>query len=228
MNKLRLCNSFALCLLSGIVVSYSVAWWFEYERTSRVLFADVPRGQSVLQSGPSAWPVSPSLWPQSMTPPSSPDRVDAAIESAGTEFRTFYAGSREYWRWEVNEIASGWPLRCAARLSFLQEHISVYPGSPTPDTRVWYGGWPAIDVRLPTPLAKIGPIPVHFPLRPIWAGLAVNSAFYGCFVAAGAWAVGLAVRANRRRRGLCEVCKYPRGVSAVCTECGRACGAAAQ
>lgn len=58
------------------------------------------------------------------------------------------------------------------------------------------------------------------PLRPIWTGFAVNTAFYASL----AWilvAVPAAWRRRRRiRRGLCGACAYPRGTSPVCTECG--------
>ncbi len=62
-----------------------------------------------------------------------------------------------------------------------------------------------------------------FPLRPIWPGFAVNTLFYAGLL----WLLTLIPgpfalrRLIRVRRGLCPLCKYPIGVSAVCTECGK-------
>jgi hypothetical protein len=60
------------------------------------------------------------------------------------------------------------------------------------------------------------------PVQPIWRGFAINTVLY----AATAWLVIAGPFALRRvmrpRRGLCSECGYPRGSSAVCTECGAA------
>ena len=59
------------------------------------------------------------------------------------------------------------------------------------------------------------------PLRLLWPGFALNTAFY----AANLWLLVRGPFALRRflrvRRGLCPKCAYPMGESAVCTECGR-------
>lgn len=60
----------------------------------------------------------------------------------------------------------------------------------------------------------------EFPYHPLWWGLIVNVIVW----AAGLWSVAFAASALRRRislrRGVCPNCKYPIGVSEVCTECG--------
>jgi hypothetical protein len=60
------------------------------------------------------------------------------------------------------------------------------------------------------------------PLRPIWLGLFLNSAFYGTLL----WLVWLTPRSMRgvlrRHRRQCPGCGYPVGASPTCTECGRA------
>lgn len=60
------------------------------------------------------------------------------------------------------------------------------------------------------------------PLRPIWFGFIADSLLY----AAVLWGIVAAILLwrNKRRlkRGLCPVCKYPIGSSAVCSECGTA------
>lgn len=60
----------------------------------------------------------------------------------------------------------------------------------------------------------------RLPLVPLWPGFAANTVILaaGCWLAvAGTRAVR---RSVRRRRGLCTACGYPRGSSAVCSECG--------
>jgi hypothetical protein len=223
MNITRHISRIALCLLAGVIISYGVAWWFEYERTSRLLpFLPFATGPGVRQEASSAWPISKAQWPKDITPPTlRPDDVRLAIESSGTDFWTFFGPSDAGW-YEVDEVASGWPRRCTSRFSLKYfEGPSIDLSWPMPDTRVWYGGWHAFDIARPTNQAVLGPLEVRLPIRPLWSGLAVNTVFYGCLIAAIAWLAGWAVRANRRRRGLCEVCKYPRGVSPVCTECGK-------
>lgn len=60
----------------------------------------------------------------------------------------------------------------------------------------------------------------YLPYMPIWFGLIVNTLVYAILILAIMWIL-LTVRAMRRlRRNLCPHCKYPIGVSDVCTECG--------
>lgn len=213
----------------GVVISYGVAWWFEYERTSRVLLsAQFATRPSVQREAAYAWPVPPEQLPKDISPPTlSPDRVSVAVESAGTEFWTFSENSNAGW-FQIDEVASGWPRRCASRVSFLFNGINVYPTLPMPDTRAWYGGWHAFDIKQPAHLPKLWPIPVHLPLKPLWGGLAINVAIYGFMVWLLTGGVIAVRRSVRRRRNQCEACGCPCGVSPVCTECGRACGAAAR
>ncbi len=104
---------------------------------------------------------------------------------------------------------AGWPLRAldwsirkhaAGRSSIYREGLRL------PDTMAWLGVAP--DRRVP--------------LRPLWLGFAVNTLFFA-IVAASVWTPIVALRRySRRRHGQCPACGYPVGVSAVCTECGRA------
>ncbi|MEE9128511.1 MAG: hypothetical protein V3T84_00710 [Phycisphaerales bacterium] len=69
------------------------------------------------------------------------------------------------------------------------------------------------------PVGK-GTWPRYLPYRPIWLGLIVNTLLYATVLIAimSMWAV---MRSKLRlRRGRCPNCKYPIGVSEVCTECG--------
>jgi hypothetical protein len=64
--------------------------------------------------------------------------------------------------------------------------------------------------------------PWLFPYRAIWHGFAINNVVYATILWLLFFAPFAARRMLRRRRGLCEKCAYPIGVSAVCTECGAA------
>ena len=60
------------------------------------------------------------------------------------------------------------------------------------------------------------------PINPAWPGFAVNTLFYAIvlwLLIPGPFALR---RFIRMRRGLCPACAYPRGESAVCSECGKA------
>lgn len=61
------------------------------------------------------------------------------------------------------------------------------------------------------------------PLRPIWSGLLVNTAFYAALWFIPLGGVGLVRRRRRRRRGWCPGCAYDRdGLTSQqpCPECG--------
>jgi hypothetical protein len=119
-------------------------------------------------------------------------------------------------------FAYGWPLRAMVR------HEYRYYTAPWNGWEDSFGndrspaiiqtGWYAFD--LPN---GAYPYPVRLPLNPLWLGMAANSIFYGAIIAALVAMPGLirnAIRARRVRAGLCPSCRYPRGVAAVCSECG--------
>ncbi len=58
------------------------------------------------------------------------------------------------------------------------------------------------------------------PLRPIWPGFAINTAFYAVLLWCMFFSFGAYRRHRRRARGRCPQCAYPIGSSDVCTECG--------
>ena len=70
----------------------------------------------------------------------------------------------------------------------------------------------------------VGEWPGLMPLRPVWPGFAINTAFYAAIlwlIIPGPFALRRLIRRQiRRRRGLCPKCAYPMGESAVCSECG--------
>jgi hypothetical protein len=112
---------------------------------------------------------------------------------------------------ECLEHATGWPV-LAGWYEFRASHSTQLPRVTggidlSPESPQY---WEALSVRA-------------LPLRPIWPGLAADTAFY-----AGAWwllllAPGRLRRTLRRRRGRCTRCGYDRAgltPGAPCPECG--------
>ncbi len=64
--------------------------------------------------------------------------------------------------------------------------------------------------------------PRPFPIRPLWPGFAVNTLFYAAVIWLLIPGPFVLRRFIRVKRGLCPVCGYRMGESAVCSECGKA------
>ena len=81
-----------------------------------------------------------------------------------------------------------------------------------------YGG-----IEIPKSPWRLGgsTYPRVLPLRPIWLGFAVNTAFYAVVIWLLSGGTFKVRRSIRKKRGLCPKCAYPVGDSSVCTECGR-------
>lgn len=123
--------------------------------------------------------------------------------------------SRVIWR-----MSFGWPVRC-----LFHDVFGVAAGLPAQQTRsilndavarggrrvgVSFPNWAPID-RGETRL---------MPRAVLWSGLVINTALYGTALLVFVGGAPVVRRFHRRRRGQCEWCGYPAGVSAVCTECG--------
>lgn len=77
-----------------------------------------------------------------------------------------------------------------------------------------HGGWPVRGQ-----VAAYGNFSA-LPYLVIWPNFILNTLFYGAVLCVAIFVPGSARRRWRRRRGLCERCAYPVGISPVCTECG--------
>ncbi len=121
-----------------------------------------------------------------------------------------------------DEVVAGWP--CKAFRGW-----RIWPAPPRPPTRGRRCGFGMI--RIDPEYAHCAAVPARVgsfryealvPLRPIWYGLLADSVFYGFLIWAVIRAIGLLRARHRICGGLCPRCRYPIGVSPVCTECGSA------
>lgn len=122
-------------------------------------------------------------------------------------------------------IAGGWPL--LSHSCWLTVGWNIQPNGDEIEyfLNVHWGILPK-KYREDSPGAsriRDGAFPI-LPLRPIWTGFIINTVFYAVILWLLLFAPFTARRVIRRRRGLCEHCAYPIGVSPVCTECGAAVG----
>lgn len=117
---------------------------------------------------------------------------------------------------ELTVAGFGWPMR--AGWSATEEIVDCNPPPARPKVRRTHGL--SIHNLSVNRVFGIGP-PRILPTRPIWPGFLFNSVFYSLVVFLPLFTVGFVLRWNRRRRGLCGYCKYPRGESAICSECGK-------
>ncbi len=114
---------------------------------------------------------------------------------------------------------AGWPARA------LEGRESISPNSD-PSYR-WGIPMPVkVSLALEYPRGSAKPIVKTvtgvLPMRPVWRGFLLNTAFYALafILPAGMW--WSLRRFIRVRRGLCAACAYPMGESDVCSECGTA------
>ncbi len=172
--------------------------------------------------GLDAWPVRIDGWPKVEELEKWPggSRIGATVRSGDGVTLWVMLGLVENDVYSITEWQVGWPFRC-------MKSISV---SPAGATRVL-----GIPVDLPSSeaLARAQIWTNRFddgralqiPLIPLPLGLLGNAVLYGAVLAvirAIAFAVVWAVSALFRGvpEGLCPKCRYPRGTSPVCTECG--------
>ncbi len=206
----RLSRRVAVCLIVGAIVNVAVAWacvcWSPIGSFSdveeRAWAAPVPDGWPATAS-----PIAARGLGLTDTNSSSWGNVPADAERK--------RGDSEQW-----VLSAGWPRRSL----FCERHRVRTRGPslfsvPYPAPESWTEGlsipewvpWQERDFR-------------YLPTRPIWAGFAINTVFYGGAVGLVWFGLGAARQAVRRWRGRCVNCAYDlRGnTSGVCPECGAA------
>lgn len=213
-----------LLLAGGAMVNVAVAWGFatrlppqgftakyatlddvrlfiDQQAGSRYVYASRPRDIDS-ESERADWSFVLRRLPP-FSPLKDPQYLKASVDSIseGTDFA------------QIGEHAYGWPLlslRCEFRVRFPA-------GRPPPPEVQFKGGFEVGESfkRL-------------IPYEPIWPTFAMNTLFYALLLWLLFFAPLAARRMIRRRRGLCEKCAYPIGVSPLCTECGAAAPAGRQ
>ena len=201
--KRRLCIV-AIFLLAGTLVNVAVAWGV-------ALWSRTDGGRLVVVTGSTA----DQMWAKRFTL----DRSFAEVYEMGRINLVSGWGYTGLWSrcalWTgidlVHVLDVGWPLRCLS-------------GEVQTDL---YAVMPNKVLHALSPPAKVGPIRVDtdvprcLPAQPILSGFAFNTLFYATLL----WLLipGSFVlrRFIRVKRGRCVKCGYPRGESAVCSECGK-------
>ncbi len=213
--------SVAVVVLGGAVVSLGIAWigaaTSEYSTTPNVTsggFAGSYRDSVTRWALLSEHVIS---FPRDLPTLSGPSwwrKVDWSEGRGGSELSEI-----------LYEEAHGFPLRCflvridPSKKSVYRWGITLGAPTATPSR---------FAVRCEPPdfavgLRNRGLGPRRLPLMPIPLGLTIDTLFWGACLALAARGMRSGKRANRRRLGLCEFCKYPRPTgSAACPECGKA------
>ena len=196
----------AIFLLAGAVVNVAVAWGCS-------ILAESAQFDALLTAG---------IRRQHFEASKRPDRIESDapwVEGAFRGVRVVVVVVRSPGDGLVRLHRAGWPARAleGRELISLSGDPSYQWGMPIPNK---------ISLALEFPRGSSKPIVKTvsglLPMRPIWRGFLINTAFYALafILPAGMWRT--LRRLVRRRRGLCLACGYPRSQSAACSECGKA------
>ncbi|XVJ58389.1 MAG: hypothetical protein HEQ23_02915 [Tepidisphaera sp.] len=211
MNLKRLILPTIACLFAGALLSVASSWLCEYRFSGMGLGPSSP-----LANRTWPMPIDPT-WPAEAASPTQAERLDGP----GIQIRSFIAyGSVD--SFNVTEIRSGWPIACMRRFSSSRWPMtsSLLPRQQRPDD-LRYAGLNLLKHPNPAGISIVPDGQAYFPVLPVWGAFAASTVLYA--VPAGVlWFFAVGFRAWRRtRKGLCVACGYPRGASAVCTECGK-------
>ena len=215
----------AVFLLAGAVVNVAVAWgcafWvnptWNLDPASAYIFLpgevrSVLRIDLVVVTHFEATIVRDASFQRRSSSEVTPEQLSpdwANLGAPSPELRTADTPERKRLDEARHLLASGWPLR-----ALWAESLGVIVIDEGSRRRLSsQGGY--IDTGLPNWPGNHRRV---LPLRPIWRGFAINTIFYAALL----WSPFVLRRWIRVRRGRCPACAYPRGESAVCSECGRA------
>ena len=221
-------------MTAGLAISVAVSWSlaaFLPQRGWRWTSLDEPwrarRGDSYAISEFRAFGSVPRRWRHLVVPADIFSPVPPAIEDSRSPFSV-----------AVLDYIPPPAWRTWGRLDFVVKHRSSAHGcdhaTGWPLPALWYeigDNWarkPTLPVLGGIPLANGGSVSDvrALPLRPIWWGLAVDSACFGLLAFAAAAGLRRGRGVFRHRRGLCPACGYDLAgnTTGVCPECGRAVG----
>lgn len=121
----------------------------------------------------------------------------------------------------IIHISVGWPWRSMTWWDYRSPQVTTIGVQPSRIVTAWNEG---VDLGLGSVFGPGGRFGVarKVPIRPLWAGMVLNSFVFACAAFAGVRGVAALRRARRRKLGLCEACAYPVAELAACPECGRA------
>lgn len=221
MRKAKFVMSLSMCVLGGSALSIGSSWLAELIAPDQP--TDPLNGLDGAEVRPPArWPMpEEDVWSVKLAPPQGPTRTMPPRRRRGVEVRTMGATTKTD-AFFLKDIRSGWPVPCMHRCvsSWSRMEWSLAPTLSRPQSRL-YGGLDLLGNEAKLGRDANGRLgPPFFPILPIWGGLAFNTAFYAAVLGLSCFGVARGKRSLRRRRGLCEVCAYPRGAGAVCPECG--------
>ncbi len=122
--------------------------------------------------------------------------------------------------WIVSGVVAGWPIAMLRGELWGPKEV-MHPSTDT-NSRSPRPDWACVWKCSFETLGFIQPRAIILPLRPLWPGLVVNSAFYGLLLWLLSLVPSIIRRGLRRRRGRCVKCGYDlRGNPAGgCPECG--------
>jgi hypothetical protein len=184
---------FGASVLAGVAATVLVSWAFAVRGVD---------GRHLVVSAGQSWPERPpSGWPE------RPERqaVGRVVGARLRMWQDLRPGDGVGWTWFREEI--GWPARAMVvneRFATTATSTHEHDGAQPPR---WLPFYSAVEYTV-------------FPLRPLWFGFALDTAFYGTLAFLLWSAPGFVKRTRRRRRGLCIRCGYDLKGMPKCPECG--------
>jgi hypothetical protein len=192
--------------VAGAAATFIVAWSIslaslEMRMHSAILLAGGARGWESASSPPDGWP------PEKFVTLSS----HGAILEEECAWPESPGSTRHSLRYSV-----GWPYLSVRATSRTWSELT---GPRTVTTH-----WTHNGLLLPARYFQDSLTMMHkwpLPIRPLWPGFAIDTAFYGTLAFLFWSAPGFVWRTRRRRRGLCVGCGYELRGMQKCPECGR-------